>query len=275
MDQAFDDWIGRTREASDRVTARLVAEYASVLNDMSGPGQVPAGFHWCLAPDICAPEDLGRDGHPKTGIFLPKLPLPRRMWAGGAVRHLGGFAVGDEVTRRSTIADITFKDGRSGRLGFVTVEHRYDVAGETRLSERQDIVYRADPAPGATTPPPAAAEGWDAIASAAVVPDATQLFRYSAVTFNGHRIHYDQPYATGVEGYDGLVVHGPLQSSWMQNLAAGIIGHVPRHFEYRGLSPLVADVPVTVEARQDAQGLELRVRRDADGVVTMKGRASD
>ena len=269
----WSDWIGRRREAGDLVTERMVAEYRVILTGTCGPGEVPAGFHWCLAPDLAPPEDLGRDGHPRPGIFLPRLPLPRRMWAGGEIRFFQPFQTGATVTRTSTIADVTFKTGRSGKLGFVGVDHEYHAAGELLLSERQNIVYREDPAPGsARTPPPG--EDWSPVETWHAHPDSTLLFRYSALTFNGHRIHYDHPYATGVEGYDGLVVHGPLQAVWMQNLAATIFGALPASFRYRGLSPLTVGHKVTIEAREAADGLDLRVRRDEDGVVTMEASAA-
>ncbi len=274
MDEGFDDWIGRTRQDTDCITQRLIAEYDAVLSETRGPGAVPAGFHWCLSPEIYGPEALGRDGHPKTGLFLPKLPLPRRMWAGGAVTHHGPLAIGDEVQRTSIISDVTFKEGRSGKLGFVTVDHVYTVTGETRIHDRQDIVYREDTDPDAPQRQMPQGEAWDTIVSWRLTPGPTLLFRYSAVTFNGHRIHYDAPYATETEGYAGLVVHGPLQSSWMQNLAGHILGQLPGRFDYRGLSPLTADIPVCIEAKEADDGaLDLRVRRETDGVVTMQGRA--
>ena len=161
------------------------------------------------------------------------------------------------------------KTGFSGPLAFLSVHHRISVHGETRIEERQDLVYRADAKPGSPTATPAPAEDWPGAASWQITPDPTLLFRYSAITFNGHRIHYDHPYATGVEGYDGLVVHGPLQAIWMLNLATTILGQVPPVFAYRGVSPLICGNAVRVEAREQTGGLTLRVRR-ADGVVTMQ-----
>ena len=269
----WQGWVGFRRELHDLVTERMVAEFRVVLTGAQGPGAVPPGFHWCLCPDIAPPAELGRDGHPAPGRFLPKLPLPRRMWAGGEIRFGRPFAVGDRVSRTSTIADVTFKEGRSGRLGFVAVDHDYRVDGEVVLSERQNLVYREDPKSG-EAPPPERAPDWAPLATFHASPDATLLFRYSAITFNGHRIHYDHPYATAVEGYDGLVVHGPLQAIYMQNLAASILGDLPATFRYRGLAPLTVGHPITVEAREDEEGLALRVRRDGDGVVTMAASAT-
>ena len=269
----YAEWIGKQRRVSEALDRELLERYRATLSGMLWQTDVPAGVHWCLAPDVVEPADLGRDGHPRTGIFLPALPLPRRMWAGGHLEYRKAFSPGDEVTRVTTIRDVTFKQGRSGPLGFVTLDHVYEVAGEAHVVERHDIVYREDPKPGtATAPQPG--EDWQALARWQVTPTPTLLFRYSALTFNGHRIHYDHPYATGVEGYDGLVVHGPLQSIWMQNLAASLLGKLPGAFTYRGLSPLTCGRPVTVEARGGEDGaLELRVRRDEDGVVTMQATA--
>ena len=268
-----DDWIGRKTSRTEPITARMVQQFHATLAGTRGPGAVLPGFHWCLAPDVVEPQDFGRDGHPRTGLFLPPLPLPLRMWAGGTVTFHAPFEPGDIVTRDSKIADVAFKTGRSGRLGFVTVEHAYTVNDRPRISERQDIVYR-DPAPTGLRAAPRA-EDWTPLRSWSITPTSTLLFRFSALTFNGHRIHYDHPYATQVEGYDGLVVHGPLQSVWMLNLAAEVLGRSPARFSYRGLTPLICDTPVTIEARLAEGGLDLRVRRDGDGVTTMQARAED
>lgn len=273
MSLAYEEWIGRTRTEVDCVTQRLVAEYKLTLGTLCGPGEVPAGFHWALSPDMAAAGDLGRDGHPRPGHLLPKLPLPRRMWAGGEVKSITPFRQGETITRSSKISDVTFKTGRSGDLGFVTLHHHYHAGTELRLTDRQDIVYRQDPAPDAPAPPLNPGPDWLPRQAWRVTPDSTLLFRYSALTFNGHRIHYDYPYATGVEGYAGLVVHGPLQSTWMQNLAATIFGAAAASFSYRGLTPLIAGTAAVVEARDSDAGLELRVRRESDGVVTMQGSA--
>lgn len=268
----YDDWIGHAYCRSERISDRLIAQYRATLAGSLADTEMPVGLYWCLVPDVVTPDMLGRDCHPRTGIFLPALPLPRRMWAGGEVTFLGTFAPGDLVTRKTVIEDVKFKEGRSGKLGFVTQRHVYSVAGEPRLSERQDIVYREDPKPG-QTPVAAAAEDWPDATAWHVTPDSTLLFRFSALTFNGHRIHYDHPYATGVEGYDGLVVHGPMQAIWMKNLAVHLMGHLPERFTYRGVTPLICNLPVVIEARPREGGLDLRVRREADGVMTMTATA--
>ena len=269
----YDDWIGRRSEREDMITPRMLSEFSATLAGLTAPGAVPPGFFWCLSPDIVAPEQLGRDGHPETGIFLPKLPLPRRMWAGGEVEVLGAFSPGDLVRKVSTVRDVTFKEGRTGNLGFVAVDHVYTVDGAEVVRERQDLVYREDPDPDRPAPVPPQATDWDVEATWTVSPDPVLLFRYSALTFNGHRIHYDGAYAREVEGYDGLVVHGPMQALWMQNLAATVLGRPARVFSYRGLSPLTCGHDVKVEARRDGDRLDLRVRRRSDSVVTMSARA--
>jgi 3-methylfumaryl-CoA hydratase len=200
---------------------------------------------------------VGPDGHAAKGEFLPPVPLPRRMWAGGSIETRGPLRVGETVRRRSVIADITLKHGRTGALCFVSVDHEYASERGMALIERHDIVYReatdamakAPPPPEPKPPEPKPADlAWQVEAT------PTLLFRYSAMTFNGHRIHYDQPYVTGVEGYPGLVVHGPLQASLMFNLAAVLGGRRPRHFRYRGLTPLIAGQSFAIKGRRGPGG---------------------
>lgn len=286
----YSDWLGRETRRIETISDRQVAHFRAALAGTLGPGTlepgipgpgtlgpdaVPPGFHWCLMPDAAAPGDLGRDGHPRPGLVMPALPLPRRMWAGGELDIAAPLHSGETVNKFSRIADITFKSGSTGALGFVTVRNVWSVGGQTRLTERQDIVYRDDPKPDpapSLTPSPAPAEDWPAAQIWRLTPDTVLLFRYSALTFNGHRIHYDHPYATGVEGYGGLVVHGPLQATWMLNLASKVLGRLPANFRYRGLAPLICGQPVRIEACEGADGLRLRVCR-ADGVATMQASA--
>ncbi|WP_374643512.1 MaoC family dehydratase N-terminal domain-containing protein [Tabrizicola sp.] len=262
------DWIGRSWTRSDQVSDRLIAECRATLSGLLGPGAVPPGLHWALAPDLARPEALGRDGHPRQGLFVPELPLPRRMWAGGELVLHRPLDPGDTVDRQTTVTDIAFKQGSTGPLGFVTLRHVLTVAGDLRLEERQDLVYRGDPEPGAPAPQPPRAVPWVAPRSWAVTPDPVLLFRYSALTFNGHRIHYDHAYATGVEGYAGLVVHGPMQAVWMLNLATEILGRLPARFRYRGLSPLICGLPVRIEAQEQAGEIALRVRTEDGSLAT-------
>ena len=271
----FSDWVGRSRACREVLTPRLATEFETTLapyiTDIDGT--VP-GIFWALAPDIVPVSDLGRDGHPRTGLFLPELPYPRRMWAGGEVIFHAPIRVGDEVIKTSVIEDVAFKSGSSGPLGFVTVRHTYAVKGVKVIEERQDIVYRPDTSPNASRSKgtTAKAETANEVAvSWKVTANPVMLARFSAVTFNGHRIHYDAPYATGVEGYAGLVVHGPLQATLMLNIAASTTGRLPRRFGYRGLEPLICGAPFTVEAFKCGNGrLSTRVVA-RHGAVTMTG----
>ncbi len=271
----FADWIGRRTVGTETVSARLTHAFAATFHGLLADGDVPPGLFWALMPAVFGPDQLGRDGHPQTGLLLPPLPMPRRMWAGGALTLRGHVRTGDAVTRTSVIDKIAFKSGGSGPLGFVTVRHDYTVGTDLMIAERQDIVYRGDPAPGSAPPvPPQADPQAQVLADLRLTPDPVLLFRFSAMTFNGHRIHYDLPYATGTEGYPGLVVHGPLQAVLMLNLAARLFGAEPAAFEFRAVSPLIAGRPVRVEALAgaDRNAIGLRVRTE-DGAVTMTGHA--
>lgn len=243
----FQHWVGRKSESEDVVSERLVASFRAILDPTLAPvgdGAAPLGIHWCLSPAIAAMAELGPDGHPAKNRDLPPVPQPRRMWAGGSVETFDALRVGDRVRRISTIGDIARKQGRSGELWFLAIRHDYLTARGTAIRERHDIVYREAAkreAGGAMArsredagPPRPFARSWE------IETTATLLFRYSAVTFNGHRIHYDLPYATEVEGYGGLVVHGPLQATLLLNLAAAESGAAPRRFDYRGLAPAIA-----------------------------------
>jgi 3-methylfumaryl-CoA hydratase len=242
----FAEWIGRRSEAEDVVTERLDASFRAIFGSCLAAlpaGLAPLGLHWCLAPSIAAMAELGLDGHPAESLELPPVPAPRRMWAGGWIEILDPLRVGDRVRRLSTIADISRKEGRSGELWFVGIERDYHTQRGPALRERHDIVYRPAARPlssaaerlvreDAQTPRPSGR-------SRVLTTSPTLLFRYSAISFNGHRIHYDQPYAVEVEGYEGLVVHAPVQATLLLNLAAEDVG-IPRRFVYRGVSPAIA-----------------------------------
>lgn len=273
MEEDHSDWIGRGNVRRDHVSARLIGQFRATLPDLLAEAEVPPGLFWALCPDALPPADLGRDGHPRLGVLLPPLPLPRRMWAGGEVRFLSPLRPGDEVERESRIERIAPKQGSTGPLIFISVRNDYRVEGRTCISERQDLVYRADPVPGEPAPayPPAPDIG-PPVAALPLLSDPVRLFRFSAMTFNGHRIHYDVDYARQVEGYDGLVVHGPLQAVAMMNLATRVLGRLPGVFSYRGLSPLIAGQAAEVQAHREGAGLALRVIRPG-GPVTMAGRA--
>lgn len=264
----FRTWIGRTEEATELLAPVIAERFRATLSEhlFATGDAAPIGIHWCLTLPLAAAETLGPDGHPPRGGFLPPVPLASRMWAGGEVCHHGALAVGDLVTRRSTITDVSLKRGRSGDLVFVTVAHGYHVEGRLRIADTQNIVYRDSTPPAAAPADPAGA----ADMAAHVETGPVLLFRYSALTFNGHRIHYDLPYAQLVEGYSGLVVHGPLQATLLLNLAARLVGRVPVRLRYRGLSPLIAGRAITLHHRATADGGELWVH-NADAVRTMEG----
>lgn len=254
LDQ-MTSWIGRTESVSDIITPKLAALFNATLAPHLAPAspvEASLGIHWCLAPPSTPTGELGQDGHPMKGGFLPPVPLPRRMWAGGEIEIIDGFRIGDAVERRSTIAGLRTTEGRSGPLCFVTVQHDISTEHGIVIRERQDIVYRE--AIQANFPQPVAGplaepeEESSPDLTWTVDASPTLLFRYSALTFNSHRIHYDMPYATGIEGYPGLVVHGPLQATLLLNLAAALHGRMPRRFSYRSISPVFAGKPLRLAA---------------------------
>jgi 3-methylfumaryl-CoA hydratase len=272
-------WIGRTEEKTDIVTAQLVAGLRSVLFlDVGKPKDgdaAPLTAHWCLTLPVVPMSEVGPDGHPNRGGFLPPVPLPRRMWAGGAINFAEPLRVGDVVTHTSTIKDLTLKEGSTGLLCFVSVDHVYRTPRGVAIRERHDIVYREMPTGGQSATPakppaaPAAAQH-----SERHLADPVLLFRYSALTFNGHRIHYDRDYVTKVEGYPGLIVHGPLQAALLIELAAKLNGgRAPATFVYRGLQPLFDGSEFSVNASEISAGLDLWTA-NAKGEPTMRGTAS-
>jgi 3-methylfumaryl-CoA hydratase len=268
-------WIGRSNEASDIVTAQLVKGLRATLFMEIGtpkPGDAaPFTTHWCLAQPVYPMSELGPDGHPTRGGFLPPVPLPRRMWAGGELEFIEPLRVGDEMTRTSRISDVTMKSGSTGVLCFVSVDHVITTPRGTALRERQDIVYRdisTAPPPAKVPPPPPVAKHRESH-----IADPVLLFRYSALTFNGHRIHYDRDYVTKVEGYPGLIFHGPMQAAFMVELAAKLHGGAaPKKFVYRGLQPLF-EGEFSVNASDTSAGMDVWTANSA-GQPTMKGTAT-
>lgn len=268
-------WIGREDEAMDQVTPDLVRRFRATLDqpegDLSPGAPAPRLAHLCLALSVGPTAELGNDGHPARGGFLPPVPLPRRMWAGGEFRFGREIAIGDEVRRVSRIEDVTVKEGRAGPLCFVTVRHVVQAGNQVAVEERQDIVYRgADAGAPVATPPAPAPQGETRRTIDASPP---LLFRYSALTFNGHRIHYDRSYATEVERYPGLIVHGPLQATLLYHFGAGLRGSPPGRFSFRSLSPLFDTEPVELHATEDGDSIRLWTARPA-GPVAMSAEAS-
>jgi 3-methylfumaryl-CoA hydratase len=275
-------WIGKTEQASDTVSARLVRGLLATTasDNISEPvdgEEAPLAVHWCLAPPIAPVSQLGPDGHPARGDFLPPIPLPQRMWAGGRLEFYDHLRVGDAVTRRSVIRDVDAKEGRTGFLCFVTVGHEISTDRGLSLRERQDIVYRAATTSRSASAAAAAASRHARITaqwSRIVQGDPLLLFRYSALTFNGHRIHYDRAYAIDVEGYPGLVVQGPLQATLLLDLASSLKqARMPASFEFRGVKPLFDGSAFTVNA--DANDSSLRLwTANAEGETTMEARVT-
>jgi 3-methylfumaryl-CoA hydratase len=264
-------WIGREQSASEVLTETLVDQFNATFDRDADEGRAPLLIHLCLAQPIAPMSALGRDGHPALGGFLPPVSLPRRMWAGGAFEFHGPVHVGEEVTRRSVIQDVQLKEGRSGALCFVTVAHEVSADGRAVLSERQDIVYRDIDRGGASPKAPDAAPQGQHVKP--VDPTPTLLFRYSAMTFNGHRIHYDREFCIQDEGYPSLVVHGPMQATQLCQFAADLRGAPPKRFEFRSLSPLFDNQGYALNASETPEGMSLWTARDG-GPVAMKATAT-
>ncbi|MFG1204620.1 MaoC family dehydratase N-terminal domain-containing protein [Xanthobacter aminoxidans] len=267
-------WIGREETGTEEVTAALVRRFRATFDETPGdplPGDVaPRFIHLCLAQPAEPMHALGTDGHPARGGFLPPVPLPRRMWAGGSLTFTGDLRVGDTVRRVSRVDDLSVKEGRTGTLCFVTVRHEIEAEGRAILTEIQDIVYRGlDTAGPAKTTAPAEADHH----RREVDPSPPLLFRYSALTFNGHRIHYDYPYVTQVEGYPGLVVHGPLQATLLYRFAAEILRAPPARFTFRALSPLFDHQPFFLNAQTTDNGALKLWSATAGGPVAMQANA--
>jgi 3-methylfumaryl-CoA hydratase len=270
-------WIGKSRDASGIITAQLVQGLrATLFQEVGEPttgDAAPFTVHWCLAQPVFPMSMLGPDGHPTRGGFLPPVPLPRRMWAGGELEFVDPLRVGDETRHTARISDVTVKSGSTGTLCFVSVEHTVTTRRGIAIRERQDIVYRdmgsAPSAPSKAPPPPPVAKHRETHVS-----DPVLLFRYSALTFNGHRIHYDRDYVTKVEGYPGLIFHGPLQAALIVELAAKLHNGIPpKKFSYRGVQPLFEGSEFSVNANDRDGGLELWMA-NAEGQPTMKGTAN-
>jgi 3-methylfumaryl-CoA hydratase len=257
----WDAWIGREQIQSDVLTPGLLRRFrATIDSDMTGD-IAAQGIHWCLCLPDAATAELGDDGHPTRGGFMPPIPLPRRMWASSDVIFHAPLTAGTDVVRKSIITEINEKRGSSGPLVFVTLDHETWADGALVISERQSVVYRDAPTVAAPTSPNgdiADLSVWPIHRS--ITPSEPLLFRYSALTFNSHRIHYDQPYATGVEGYRGLVVHGPLIATLLLDLAAREFGsNTLRKFSMRGQSAAFVGETLHLVGKNEGQKIILAV----------------
>ncbi|MGL4497086.1 MAG: FAS1-like dehydratase domain-containing protein, partial [Beijerinckiaceae bacterium] len=237
------------------------------------PGEaIPASGHWLLFLPHYRQSEAGPDGHAARGGFLPPVPLPRRMWAGGRLQFHDALRVGDTVTKISAIKNVQVKNGRTGALCFVLVEHRYETARGLALMEEHDIVYRDAAPPGAATPvyEKAPHGAW----REPIVPNDLMLFRYSALTFNGHRIHYDRKYVTEVEGYPGLIVHGPLQATMLIDLVTRRSGKALKRFSFRALKPVFDLHPFHIGGAMSGDGVADAWVEDHAGDLCMKAQAA-
>lgn len=270
-------WIGRRETAEDTVAAAAVGGMSATMDRDDPPPEpgtpLPALWHWMLfAPRVRA-SGLGADGHPARGGFMPPVDLPRRMFAGARLRFHAPLRVGDAVRREAEITDVTAKSGRSGSLLFVTVDYRYLGPRGLALEEVQDIVYRDHPSPGAPSGAAGRPEGAFAWRRT-VTPDPILLFRYSALTFNAHRIHYDRAYAIDVEGYPGLVVHGPLIACHLAELAQ-VGGRSLATFRFKARQPIFDTAPFEIAGNPTPDGTGCRlVALSPEGTIAMEAEAT-
>lgn len=270
-----------TETRTDILTPALAGRFAATLDREVPENQARQGIHWCLCTPEAATQDLGADGHPAGGSrFLPQSPLPRRMWASSEVEFLSPIAIGATVERRSEVLDAVEKTGGSGKLLFVTVGHEVGSDGMIAIREKQTIVYReaSEPKPGQPgrmsfpEPDTARGEGWKW--QRPVTPTPPLLFRYSALTFNSHRIHYDLPYARDEEAYPGLVVHGPLMATLLLDLCDRELGaNRLARFAFRAKAPAFVNEPLLLAGKEEDEGIELAVI-GADGRTVMAATAN-
>jgi len=277
-------WTGRSETMQDVLHAKPLVLFSATLNRQDPPPQegdeIPPFWHGLYFLTATRQSELGVDGHPPRGGFLPPVPLPRRMFAGAQVDFVRPLHVGQTVERRSTILGVSQKQGRSGEMIFLQLQHEISDEAGVCVIETQDIVYRdepaaeakmqnkADAAAGAVSPAPTFPK---ALWSRTITPDPVLLFRYSALTFIGHRIHYDYPYATAVEGYPGLVVHGPLQATMLLDLLRCELPQcVPKRFVFRAVSPLFCTGAFRVCGAPSGEGQYSLWIEDQHGCVTMQ-----
>ena len=256
------NWVGRQEHSSDIITPELVKRFKATLEgytSMAGAqdSALPHGLHWCLAPPAVANGDLGADGHPARGGFLPPVPLPRRMWASSVIRFHRPLPVASTIERTSTIADVTLKQSRTaGPLVFVQIDHRYTHSDMTLIEDRQTIVYRSEQAPAGKAVHKPEHPVSNPVTLRRLTPNSTLLFRYSALTFNGHKIHYDHRYSVVEEGYPGLVVQGPLTATLLMNLAQGEHPQrTLREFAFRAVAPAFVDEEMQLSVQPGARPL--------------------
>ena len=272
------EWIGKTETLSDQITPVPMAALSATLDRNDALPKIgdplPPLWSWLYFLPVHRHSEISSDGHAKKGGFLPPVPLPRRMFAGDRMQFHRPLRVGDRISRTSTIADVTYKEGRTGPLVFVVVRHEIRNDEGLAVTEEHDIVYRdhSSASGGAPKPqPPPGAAQW----TREIQPDAVMLFRYSALTFNGHRIHYDRKYATEVEGYPGLVVHGPLIATLLLDLVRRNLPEAAlSRFAFRAVKPLFDVAPFLVCGRVEEDKKSIRLwASDAAGDLAMDATA--
>jgi 3-methylfumaryl-CoA hydratase len=259
----LSEWIGHHRHRETEVDARQAALLAATL-DVDAPQSgdpLPPLWHWAAAEQPVPTSNLGHDGHEKKGGFLPPVPLPRRMWAGGSLEFAGILRVDQPLVQDSVVSQVIEKQARSGPMVLVSVDHT--LTGATgRIKERHNIVFLQSP--DRYSPPPPIPPMQDPVIDQAYPMNTTRLFRYSACTFNGHRIHYDLDFARQIERYPNLLVHGPLQATLMIAAATSHMGRCPDRFEYRAVHPMFPDAPVRILARPCEGGLHMCTARGTE-----------
>ncbi|NQW50068.1 MAG: MaoC family dehydratase N-terminal domain-containing protein [Rhodospirillales bacterium] len=273
------DWIGRTQSMEDLAAPFPVRALSATFDEKDPDPQngdpLPPLWHWLYFLEVAPQSKIGSDGHAERGDFLPPVPLPRRMWAGSRFSFDGEpIRVGETIERLSEIKSVEPKSGSTGSMVFVTVQHTISGPRGVSFVEQHDIVYREAAKPGEASKPPKPAPT-DATWTRTVLADPVLLFRFSALTFNGHRIHYDQPYVTGVEGYPGLIVHGPLMGMLQIELARrSSAGKVVRSFEFRALSPVFGGAALGVHGRREGDGSITTWIADPNGGLAQQGKAT-
>ena len=272
------DWVGKSRQSQDTITGGPLAGLAAMLDrDGTPPAKgapiAPLG-HWFFCLPHVPQGALGPDGLQLRDDFSPPVPLPRRMWAGGRIRFHHPLRVGDEVTQETTIASMTAKNGRNGALVFVTTRHEVSNAAGLAVTEEIDGVYREEAKADAPVREPVMAPRDEEFRREVTMNEA-RLFRYSAITFNAHRIHYDRPYATGVEGYPGLVVHGPLIATLLADLFRQEFPDARLDsFEFKAMSPLFDIQPFDICGKREGAGAVALWARGPDGALAMMCKAT-
>jgi len=271
-------WIGSSEESVDEVSISLEKRFKATLDlDPGNPAkgdEASSGIHWTLAPAVVKSSLLGKDSHPEKGSFLPPVPLPRRMWAGCETEFFSPLYIGDIVTKKSTIVDITIKNGKSGLLCFVKAKYEFFVESHLIIEEYHDIVYRdlqpTDKSKITKINLPNFVSSYEENFFA----HPTTLFRYSAITFNGHRIHYDYPYSTKEEGYKDLVFHGPLQATLLLRAAEKFKKVKAKKFVHKGIAPVFANNDLLINIEDTNNGLINCYTSTKDAGLTMKAEAT-